>query len=150
MMGEAINILSDSIQSTKEMLLASGYSEKAIQYYLDKKNMGQLADANQISELTGHCGDTMKISLKIDGEIIQDAKIQVLGCPGAISSAMAAMDMIKGKTLDYALKMTDRDIFREIEQIPDQKQHCIRLTKKTIEKAIEEYKSRNGGSQKGE
>ena len=84
----------------------------------------------QISELTGHCGDTMKISLKIDGEIIQDAKIQILGCPGAIASAMAAMDMIKGKSLDYALKMTDRDIFREIEDIPDQKQHCIRTDKK--------------------
>ena len=149
-MGEAINIITDdNIKSTKDMLLSSGYSEKAIRYYIEKKNMGELHDATQVSELTGHCGDTMKISLKIDGDIIQDAKIQVLGCPGAISSAMAAMDMIKGKTLDYALNMTDRDIFREIEEIPDQKQHCIRLTKKTIEKAIEEYKSGNGGNLKG-
>jgi nitrogen fixation NifU-like protein len=151
MMGEAINLITDNdIKSTKDMLLSSGYSEKAIRYYLEKKNMGELQDATQVSELTGHCGDTMKISLKIEGDIIQDARIQVLGCPGAISSAMAAMDMIKGKTLDYALKMTDRDIFREIEEIPDQKQHCIRLTKKTIEKAIEEYKSGNGGNPKGE
>lgn len=149
-MVDASKILTENIQATKEMLLGSGYSEKAIRYYLDKKNMGELDDANQISELTGHCGDTMKISLKINGQIIQDAKIQVLGCPGAIASAMAAMDMIKGNTLDYALKMTDRDIFREIEQIPDQKQHCIRLTKKTIEKAISDYISGNGGRQKGE
>ena len=148
-MVDASKILTENIQATKEMLLGSGYSEKAIRYYLDKKNMGELADANQISELTGHCGDTMKISLKINGQIIQDAKIQVLGCPGAIASAMAAMDMIKGNTLDYALKMTDRDIFREIEQIPDQKQHCIRLTKKTIEKAINEYRSGNGGHKEG-
>ena len=149
-MGEAFNIITDNdIKNTRDMLLSSGYSEKAIKYYLEKKNMGELPDATQVSELTGHCGDTMKISLKIDGDIIQDAKIQVLGCPGAISSAMAAMDMIKGKTLDYALKMTDRDIFREIEEIPDQKQHCIRLTKKTIEKAIEEYRSGNGGNPKG-
>ncbi len=144
-MGEAGNILTDNIHNTTEILLNSGYSEKAIKYYLDKKNMGELDDATQISELTGHCGDTMKISLKIDKDIIQDAKIQVLGCPGAIASAMAAMDMIKGKSLDYALKMTDRDIFREIEQIPDQKQHCIRLTKKTIEKAVNDYMSGNGG-----
>ncbi len=149
-MVEENKILTDSIHTTTEMLLNSGYSEKAIRYYLEKKNMGELDDATQISELTGHCGDTMKISLKIDGEIIQDAKIQVLGCPGAIASAMAAMDMIKGKSLDYALKMTDRDIFREIEDIPDQKQHCIRLTKKTIEKAVNDYKSGNGGSPKGE
>jgi nitrogen fixation NifU-like protein len=151
MMGEAFNIITDNdIKNTRDMLLSSGYSEKAIKYYLEKKNMGELPDATQVSELTGHCGDTMKISLKIDGDIIQDAKIQVLGCPGAISSAMAAMDMIKGKTLDYALKMTDRDIFREIENVPDQKQHCIRLTKKTIEKAVNDYKSGNGGHPEGE
>lgn len=149
-MNEVSNIITDEIKNTREMLSSSGYSDKAIQYYLDKKNMGELDDATQISELTGHCGDTMKISLKIDEGIIQDAKIHVLGCPGAIASAMAAMDMIKGKTLDYALKMTDRDIFREIEEIPDQKQHCIRLTKKTIEKAINDYTSGNGSNPKGE
>jgi len=149
-MVEAGKILTENIQATKEMLLSSGYSEKAILYYLDKKNMGVLDDATQVSELTGHCGDTMKISLKIDGEIIQDARIQVLGCPGAIASAMAATDMIKGRTLEYALKMTDRDIFREIEQIPDQKQHCIRLTKKTIEKAVNDYISGNGDKPEGE
>ncbi len=149
-MSEVNNVLDNDLKTTKELLSGSGYSDKAIQYYLDKKNMGQLDDATQISELTGHCGDTMKIFLKIDNGIIQDAKIQVLGCPGAIASAMVAMDMIRGKTLDDALKVTDRDIFRELEEIPDQKQHCIRLTNKTIEKAINEYKSGNGNSPKGE
>jgi nitrogen fixation protein NifU and related proteins len=139
----------DDLKTTRELLSGSGYSDKAIQYYLDKKNMGQLENASHVSELTGHCGDTMKIFLKIDNNVIQDAKIQVLGCPGAIASAMAAMDMIRGKTLDDALKITDRDIFRELEDIPDQKQHCIRLTNKTIEKAINEYKSGNGNSPKG-
>ncbi len=139
----------NDIKTTKELLSSSGYSDKAINYYLEKKNMGQLGDATHVSKLTGHCGDTMKIFLKIDNNVIQDAKIQVLGCPGAIASAMAAMDMIRGKTLDDALKITDRDIFRELEDIPDQKQHCIRLTNKTIEKAINEYKSGNGNSPKG-
>lgn len=148
-MEELNNIMNDDIKTTKELLSGSGYSDKAIQYYLDKKNMGVLSNANQASELTGHCGDTMKISLKINEEIIQDAKIQVLGCPGAIAAAMAAMDMIKGKTLDEALKVTDRDIFRELEEIPDQKQHCIRLTNKTIEKAINDYRSGNGGNPLG-
>ena len=149
-MSEGNNVLNDDLKTAKELLSGSGYSDKAIQYYLDKKNMGELKNATQVSELTGHCGDTMKIFLKIDEGIIRDAKIQVLGCPGAIASAMAAMDMIRGKTLDDALKVTDRDIFRELEEIPDQKQHCIRLTNKTIEKAIKDYLSGNGGSQKGE
>lgn len=150
MMNELNNTMNNDIMATRELLSGSGYSDKAIQYYLDKKNMGSLPDANQISELTGHCGDTMKIFLKIDEGIIRDAKIQVLGCPGAIASAMAAIDMIKGRTLDEALKLTDRDIFRELEEIPDQKQHCIRLTNKTIEKALNDYKSGNGGNPKGE
>lgn len=132
------------------LLSGSGYSEKAINYFLEKKNMGSLSDADQVSELTGTCGDTMKIYLKVEEGRIKDAKIQVLGCPGAVASAMAAIDIIKGKTLDEAQGLKDRDIFRMLEDIPDQKTHCIRLTNKTIQKAIEEYRSNNGKNAKGE
>jgi nitrogen fixation NifU-like protein len=68
--------------NVRDILAGSGYSDKAIEYYVNQPAMGCLDDANQISELTGHCGDTMKIYLKIDENRIQDAKIQVLGCPG--------------------------------------------------------------------
>ena len=105
----------DDVKTVKEMLIGSGYSEKAVEYFLNKKNMGSLEDANQVSELTGTCGDTMKIFLKIEDDRIQDAKIQVLGCPGAIASAMAAMDMIKGNTLDEAMQLRDGDIFKRLE-----------------------------------
>jgi nitrogen fixation NifU-like protein len=131
------------------LLSGSGYSEKAINYFLEKKNMGSLPDANQVSELTGTCGDTMKIYMKVEDGRIKDAKIQVLGCPGAVASAMAAIDIIKGKTLDEAQGLKDRDIFRMLEDIPDQKAHCIRLTNKTIQKAIEEYRSNNEKNVKG-
>jgi nitrogen fixation NifU-like protein len=133
----------------RELLSVSGYSEKAISYFLEKKNMGRLPDADQVSELTGSCGDTMKVYLKVEDGRIKDAKIQVLGCPGAVASAMAAMDFIKGKTLEEAKSLKDRDIFRMLEDIPDQKTHCIRLTNKTIQKAIEEYMSNNGKNVKG-
>ena len=136
---QAMNI--SDIASIKEILYGSGYSDKAITYYINKPNMGILEDANQVSELTGPCGDTMKIYLKIENGIIEDAKIQVLGCPGAIASAMAAMEMIKGKTFEEVMEIKDRDIFRILEDIPNEKQHCIRLTNKTIQKAIEEYKA---------
>lgn len=132
------------------LLSGSGYSEKAINYFLEKKNMGSLSDADQVSELTGTCGDTMKIYLKVEEGRIKDAKIQVLGCPGAVASAMAAIDIIKGKTLDEVQGLQDRDIFRMLEDIPDQKTHCIRLTNKTIQKAIEEYRFNNGKNAKGE
>jgi len=129
------------LQNIRELLSSSGYADKAIDYYLNRKNMGTLPDADQVSELTGPCGDTMKIYLKLEEGRIKDAKIQVLGCPGAISSAMAALDLIKGMTLDDAMALKDRDIFRMLEDLPDQKQHCIRLTVKTIQKAVEDYKS---------
>jgi nitrogen fixation NifU-like protein len=132
------------------LLSGSGYSEKAINYFLEKKNMGSLFDADQVSELTGTCGDTMKIYLKVEEGRIKDAKIQVLGCPGAVASAMAAIDIIKGKTLDEVQGLMDGDIFRMLEDIPVEKTHCIRLTNKTIQKAIKEYRSNNGENAKGE
>lgn len=125
-------------ETVRAMLSESGYSDTAIDYYIDQPDMGSLEDADQVSELTGQCGDTMKIYLKMDGEIIKDAKIQVLGCPGAIASAMVAMEMIKGMTIEEARKITDRDIFRRLIEIPDQKQHCIRLSVKTMNQAFDE------------
>ncbi|MBW2174503.1 MAG: iron-sulfur cluster assembly scaffold protein [Deltaproteobacteria bacterium] len=125
--------------SIREMLSESGYADTAIDYYLHRPNMGSLPDADQVTELTGSCGDTMKIYLKLDDARIQDAKIQVLGCPGAVASAMAAMDLIKGKTIQQAQELTDRDVFQVLKALPDQKQHCIRLAVKTLQRALDEY-----------
>ncbi len=88
----------NGLSDLREMLLSSGYAERAIDYFLTKPNQGPLEGADQISELTGPCGDTMKCYLKVDQGIIQDARFQVLGCPGAISAAMALADIwSKGK-----------------------------------------------------
>ena len=135
--------------SVQEMLAGSGYSDKAIEYYLNRPKMGSLPDANQVSELTGPCGDTMKIYLRLDDGRIEDAKIQVLGCPGAVASAMVAMELATGKTIEEAHNIKDRDIFRVLEALPDQKQHCIRLAVKTLQKALDEYGSNNGNNSQG-
>lgn len=135
--------------SVQEMLAGSGYSDKAIEYYLNRPKMGSLPDANQVSELTGPCGDTMKIYLKLENGRIEDAKIQVLGCPGAVASAMVAMELATGKTIEEAQNIRDRDIFRILEALPDQKQHCIRLAVKTLQKALDEYGSNNGNNSQG-
>lgn len=130
--------------SVREMLSGSGYSQKAIDYYLEQSNMGSLSDADQVSELTGPCGDTMKVYLKLKEGRIQDAKIQVLGCPGAVASAMVAMDLAKGRTVEEALEIKDRDIVRILEELPEQKVHCVRLAVKALEKALNEYADSNG------
>jgi nitrogen fixation protein NifU and related proteins len=131
----------NDLSSIREMLSNSGYGEKAIEYYLTKPNQGPLKDADQVSELTGPCGDTMKSYLKVSQGKIQDVKFDVLGCPGAISAAMALADLVRGKDLDRALQVKDGDVFKALVEIPDQKQHCIRLAVKTLEKAIKEYQA---------
>ena len=136
-------------EETRELLSASGYADKAIDYFLNRENMGVIPDADQVTELTGQCGDTMRIYLRMDGGRIENAKIQVLGCPGAIASAMAAMERIKGMTLEEANALRDRDIFRMLEDLPDQKQHCIRLTVKTIQKAVADYRAKQDTSLQG-
>jgi nitrogen fixation protein NifU and related proteins len=132
----------NDLSSIREMLSNSGYGVKAIDYYLTKPNHGPLKDADQISELTGPCGDTMKSYLKVDRGMIQDVKFDVLGCPGAIAAAMALADLVRGKDLNRALQVKDGDVFKVLVEIPDQKQHCIRLAVKTLEKAIKEYQDK--------
>ena len=95
------------------MLSGSGYSQKAIDLYLEQANMGSLSDADQVSELTGPCGDTMKVYLKLEEGRILDAKIQVLGCPGAVASAMVAMDLAKGRTVEEALEKALNEYARD-------------------------------------
>lgn len=142
-MKEDLTVVEDK-GSVREMLSGSGYSQKAIDYYLEQSNMGSLSDADQVSELTGPCGDTMKVYLKLEEGRIQDAKIQVLGCPGAVASAMVAMDLAKGRTVEEALEIKDRDIVRILEELPEQKVHCVRLAVKALEKALNEYAGGNG------
>lgn len=130
-------------ESVRNTLYCSGYSDIAIGYYINKPYMGTLPDADQVTEITGPCGDTMRVFLKFDQGIIVDAKYQVFGCPGAVASAMAAVDLIKGKTIDEAIALKDRDIYRKLVEIPEKKQDCIRLAVKTLQKALEEYNCRD-------
>lgn len=128
--------------SERKMLSEAGYGEPAIDYYLGKKHMGSIEDANQISFKVGSCGDTMKIYLNVDeNKIVQDAKYEITGCAGAISAAMATVDLVKGKTVDQALKINDGDVFRVLKSIPEKKHHCIQLAVKTMHQCLEEFQT---------
>ncbi|OGR12643.1 MAG: iron-sulfur cluster assembly scaffold protein [Desulfobacterales bacterium RIFOXYA12_FULL_46_15] len=127
----------------RKMLSEAGYADPAINYYLEKKYMGYIENADQVSENVGSCGDTMKIYLKIDDQkIIRDARYEITGCAGAISAAMAAVDLVKGKTIDEALKINDGDVFKILENIPEKKHHCIQLAVKTMHKGIFDFKNK--------
>ncbi len=131
-----------SSDAERKMLSDAGYGDPAIDYYLEKKYMGHFADADQVSEKVGSCGDTMKVYLKIDdNNYIEDVRYEITGCAGAISAAMAAVDLVKGKTIEDALKMTDGDVFNVLKNIPEKKHHCIQLAVKTMHKGIQEFKT---------
>jgi nitrogen fixation NifU-like protein len=134
-------VLTNDQDGLRTMLASAGYSNKAIEYYTKKPYMGILPDADQCSEMTGSCGDTMEVYLKVEDGIIKDVRYQVMGCAGAVSAAMAAVDLVKGKKLQEAKKLTDGDVFRLLEEIPVKKHHCIQLAVKTLLKGIEEYQS---------
>ncbi len=124
------------------MLAEAGYADPAINYYLEKKYMGHLENADQVSQKVGSCGDIMKVYLKVgENEIIDDVRYEITGCAGAISAAMAAVELVKGKTLDDALNINDGDVFKVLENIPEKKHHCIQLAVKTMHLGIEELKS---------
>jgi nitrogen fixation NifU-like protein len=132
-----------------KMLSESGYSDKAIEYFQSKENIGFLEEANQITDLTGPCGDSMKISLNIQNERIDDAKIQILGCPGAVASGCAVVSLAKGKSLEEAKHLDLDALYRELEKLPKQKIHCARLALMTLHKAVEQFEERYNGNGSG-
>ena len=127
-----------------KMLSESGYSDKAIGYFQTQENIGVLEKADQVTDLTGPCGDTMKVSLHIDGDRIEDAKIQICGCPGAIASGCALINLAKGKTLKEAAQIDLDSLYKELEKLPDKKIHCARLAIKTLQKCLGEYEEKEG------
>jgi nitrogen fixation NifU-like protein len=137
-------VVTETVLSTAErkMLSEAGYANPAINYFLEKKYMGHLENADQVSQKIGSCGDIMKVYIKLgENEIIDDVRYEITGCAGAISAAMAAVELVKGKTLDDALKINDGDVFKVLENIPEKKHHCIQLAVKTMHQGIEELKS---------
>jgi nitrogen fixation NifU-like protein len=131
---------SDDTKGIQEMLAASGYSQTAIDYYISKPHMGHIFDADITSEMTGTCGDTMAIYIKMENGVVDDAKYQVMGCAGAISAAMAVVDLIEGKDLEHARSIDDGTVFKVLGEIPVKKHHCIQLAVKTLRKALDAYR----------
>ncbi len=120
-----------------ELLKKSGYSDKAIEYYTKKVNVGSIENPSVSLSYTGHCGDTMKIYLKIDSEIITDAKFEAIGCAGAFSVGSALMEMIKDQKILFAKNITEDDIIEHLGGIPSAKTDCVCLVRRTLEKTIQ-------------
>ena len=120
------------------------YNQKVMDAFANPKNVGVIENASGEGTVgNASCGDIMKITLKIENDVIVDAKFQTFGCAAAIATSSTATQMIIGMTVDEALKVTNANVVEELEGLPPQKMHCSVLAEEAIKKAIEDYRSKN-------
>jgi nitrogen fixation NifU-like protein len=119
------------------------YSEKVMDHFTNPRNVGEMPDADGIGvEGNPVCGDVMKIYIKVNDDKIADAKFQTFGCGAAIAVSSMVTEMVKGMTLDEALKITKASLAEALDGLPPQKMHCSNLGADALHKAIEDYRSK--------
>src|SRR4030043_1954426 len=123
-----------------ELLRKAGYSEKAIDYYIKKRNVGVIEGAEAAESHAGLCGEGMIVFLKIEKGLILDANFQAVGCAGAFASGSALTEMVKGKTLKAAESITEQDLARDLGKLPGPKLHCVRLAVDALRKSVASYR----------
>ena len=120
------------------------YNSKVMEAFANPKNVGVIENASGEGTVgNASCGDIMKITLKIENDVIVDAKFQTFGCAAAIATSSTATQMIIGMTVDEALQVTNAKVVEELEGLPPQKMHCSVLAEEAIKKAIEDYRAKN-------
>jgi nitrogen fixation NifU-like protein len=121
------------------------YSEKVMDHFANPRNVGEIEDADGIGEVgNAKCGDIMKMYIKVDGNIITDCKFKTFGCGAAVATSSIATEMIKGKSIDDALKLTNKAVVEALEGLPPQKIHCSVLAEQAVRAALSDYYRRNG------
>ena len=121
------------------------YSEKVMDHLMHPRNVGIIEDADGIGEVgNAKCGDIMKIYLKIENDIIEDVKFETFGCGSAIASSSMATEMIKGKSINDAMSLTNQAVTEALDGLPPVKIHCSVLAEEAIKNALKDYYEKNG------
>lgn len=121
------------------------YSEKVMDHFSNPRNVGEIADASGVGEVgNAKCGDIMKIYLQIEDNIIKDVKFKTFGCGAAIATSSIATEMIKGKTVEEALELTNKAVVEALDGLPPAKIHCSVLAEEAVKAAIEDYMKKQG------
>ena len=119
------------------------YNEKVLEVFKNPKNVGEIENPDGIGTVGNEtCGDIMQISLRIVDDVIVDAKFKTFGCAAAIATSSTATEMVKGMTVDEALKVTNKIVIEKLGGLPAQKIHCSVLAEEAIKKAIEDYRAK--------
>ncbi|MBN2406468.1 MAG: Fe-S cluster assembly scaffold protein NifU [Elusimicrobia bacterium] len=119
------------------------YSEKVMEHFRNPKNVGEIPDADGVGRVGNPtCGDIMELYIKVDKGIIKDARFKTFGCGAAIASSSMVTELVKGKTLEEAEKISNKAVIEALDGLPPVKRHCSVLAEEALKKAIEDYKNR--------
>jgi nitrogen fixation NifU-like protein len=134
--------MSSSWQKFEELIkqeMRKTYSEAVVEHSMDPRNLGELEDANGFARVTGPCGDTMSMWLKVNGGTIINASFMTDGCGTTIASGSMVTEMVKGKNISEAQKTTQRDVLDALGGLPQESEHCALLAANTLKAAIRDY-----------
>lgn len=120
------------------------YTEKVMDHFMNPRNVGEIENPSGVGEVgNAKCGDIMRIYLDVEDNIIKDIKFKTFGCGAAIATSSMATELVKGKTIDEALKLTNKAVAEALGGLPPAKMHCSNLAADALHKAIEDYKNKN-------
>ena len=120
------------------------YSEKVMDHFTNPRNVGEIADASGVGTVgNAKCGDIMRIYLKIENGIIEDVKFKTFGCGAAIATSSMATEMVKGKSIEEAMKLTNKAVAEALDGLPPVKMHCSLLAEQALKEALEDYFKKN-------
>ena len=121
------------------------YSEKVMDHFTNPRNVGEIENADGVGTVgNAKCGDIMKMYLKIEDDVIVDCKFKTFGCGAAIATSSMATELIKGKSIDEALKLTNQVVVEALDGLPPVKVHCSVLAEEAIKTALADYYTKNG------
>ena len=120
------------------------YSEKVMDHFRNPRNVGVIEDADGVGEVgNAKCGDIMKMYLRIEDDIVQDVKFETFGCASAVASSSLATELIKGKPVSEAMKLTNKAVAEALDGLPAYKMHCSVLAEEAIQSALDDYYSKH-------
>ncbi len=122
-----------------------GYSDKVMDHFYNPRNVGEIENADGVGKVGNPvCGDVMKLYIKVKDGVIKDAKFKTFGCGAAIATSSMITELVKGKTIDEALAISNKEVASALDGLPPVKMHCSMLAEDALKAAVEDYRKKEG------